>query len=145
MVVLETLPGIELQPSPAETNGHETAALANELSDSVQVLIACERHGIDAERIARAEGIAQANRLIEQVCGDNKARMFLVFDCCHSGSGARGDTRTRQLAGRQLRPTAVQDAAAQPAPKKLPPGVVFLSACRAREEEPEFKDEDDES
>ena len=82
------------------------------------------------------------NKLINQICGEEKARIFLVYDCCHSGTGARGNTRTRQLP-RNVKPTPVPDDAPPIARKKLPPGVVFLSACQAREVEPEFKDKDE--
>ncbi len=78
----------------------------------------------------------EINLFAEKICREGKARLLIIADCCHSGTGARGVTKIRQL-HRTLKPST--PAARE---RQLPAGVVFLSACRAREVEPEFKDDD---
>lgn len=78
----------------------------------------------------------EINEMATGICQDGQARLLIVADCCHSGTGARGTTKVRQL-HRDLTPTK---AATQTKP--LPDGVVFLSACRAREVEPEYAEDD---
>ncbi len=82
----------------------------------------------------------EINSLVHEICADGKAQLLIVFDCCHSGSGARGTTKTRQLQ-RDVTPTE-SSAEALISRKRLPENAVFLSACRAREEEPEFQEGD---
>lgn len=74
----------------------------------------------------------------ERICAGDRARIWAVLDCCHSGTGARGVTRVRQLV-RDLAIT-VRPIDSQPpiVNKRLPTGAVVLSACRAREVEPEY-------
>lgn len=71
-----------------------------------------------------------------------RARAIVILDCCHSGTGLRGDLPVRQL---------VRGGPETPAPsaeasfdafegESLPRGVVALSACRAGEVEPEYRD-----
>lgn len=85
----------------------------------------------------------EINRLVNEVVGQQdgeRARMLVVYDCCHSGTGARGIQKTRQLVRKELTANRQADSEVSLASKKLPKGVVFLSACRAREVEPEFQD-----
>lgn len=98
----------------------------------------------DASQQGGAEDIRddEINRLIRTLSEDGRAEILLIYDCCHSGTGARGAVKYRQLS-RPQQPAAVTDNAPPLTQKKLPPGVVFLSACRAREVEPEFRDEDE--
>jgi hypothetical protein len=79
-------------------------------------------------------------RYAERICAGNRARLWVVLDCCHSGTGVRGATRVRQLT-RDL-PVPTEDAVRdQPAVRRqLPAGAVVFSACRAREVEPEYQD-----
>ena len=96
----------------------------------------------DATRQGGNEDIRddEINQMIHRICDGGKARLLIIFDGCHSGTGARGATKVRQLR-RDLSPT-------QPSPdapathKQLPDGAVFLSACRAGEVEPEFTEDD---
>jgi len=81
----------------------------------------------------------EINSLVSSICQDGQARLLIVADCCHSGTGARGTTKTRKL-NREVRPT-VPSANAVITRKRLPEGAVFLSACRAQEREPEFQDD----
>lgn len=81
----------------------------------------------------------ELNKLVAEICDDGKANALLIFDCCHSGTGARGVVKTRQLK-RDLAATDVDPATL--VRNRLPEGAVFLSACRAKEVEPEFKDGD---
>lgn len=95
----------------------------------------------DAERQGGNQDIRddEINALINSIVGDEtdpRAQFILVYDCCHSGSGARGATKVRQLA-RSVTPAA---SALDVRRKRLPPGVVFLSACHETEVEPEFQE-----
>jgi hypothetical protein len=77
----------------------------------------------------------------EQICDGGKARLWLVLDCCHSGTGARGTTRFRSLERGSVLPLDVElEATRRVTPKRLPDGAVLLSACRASEKEPEYQD-----
>ncbi len=77
----------------------------------------------------------------EQICSDGKATIWLVLDCCHSGTGARGTTRFRSLErGSALPLDAELEKTRHVTPKRLPDGAVLLSACRASEKEPEYQD-----
>ncbi|MGE0607676.1 MAG: caspase domain-containing protein [Pirellulales bacterium] len=97
----------------------------------------------DATRQGGAEDIRddELNRFAEQVCQAGRARLWMVLDCCHSGTGARGATAVRQL-DRSLPVTATELTGQTAAEKGLPAGAVVLSACRAREVEPEYQDGD---
>lgn len=77
-------------------------------------------------------------RFVDAVCRDGRAKLWMVLDCCHSGTGARGATKIRQLQ-RDIRPSPNQAKRVYQR-KRLPPGAVFLSACRAQEVEPEYFD-----
>ena len=84
----------------------------------------------------------EINALINRVVGEAanpRAQFILVYDCCHSGSGARGATKTRQLS-RPVDPVDTAKAEQGVRRKGLPPGVVFLSACHETEVEPEFQE-----
>lgn len=77
---------------------------------------------------------------VEKICGDGRATMWLVLDCCHSGSGARGVGKLRKL-NRGF--TVKRAAPAQRhglVKRKLPPGAIMLAACRASEVEPEYEE-----
>ncbi|QDU80131.1 Caspase domain protein [Polystyrenella longa] len=76
---------------------------------------------------------------VEEICHENRAHMWLVLDCCHSGSGARGTTKLRKLIREQ---EPVQSIGGNLTKRKLPSGAVMLAACRAREVEPEYRDGD---
>lgn len=76
---------------------------------------------------------------VEGICEGGRAKLWMVLDCCHSGTGARGTTKVRKLHRRHLKATSrSEDRRIQP--RRLPPGAVFLSACRATEVEPEYHD-----
>ena len=99
----------------------------------------------DADRQGGNQDIRddEINAFINRVVGEGtnpRAQVILVYDCCHSGSGARGATKTRQLA-RSVDPVDPAIAAKGVRRKGLPPGVVFLSACHESEVEPEFQED----
>ncbi len=94
----------------------------------------------DARRQGGPEDIRddELYRFVASVCDQGRARLWVVLDCCHSGTGTRGTTRVRQL----LRQVAAVPAGPQGRtirPKRLPPGAVLLTACRPEEVEPEFR------
>ncbi|MCA9009415.1 MAG: caspase family protein [Planctomycetaceae bacterium] len=77
----------------------------------------------------------------DQICHGEKARVWLLLDCCHSGTGARGTTRFRSLERGSVLPLDVDlETTRRVTPKRLPDGAVLLSACRASEKEPEYQD-----
>lgn len=94
----------------------------------------------DAVRQGGAQDIRddEINAFVDELCAGGRANMLVVFDCCHSGTGARGATRTRKLDRRLQRTNSTSPLNR----KSLPAGAVFLSACRDREVEPEFQDGD---
>ncbi|NLX98790.1 MAG: caspase family protein [Rhodopirellula sp.] len=84
----------------------------------------------------------ELNRLFEQIRTAAPSRVWVVLDCCHSGTGVRGATKIRKL-DRGLSPALpVSGAQRRIVRKHLPDDVVFLSACRANEVEPEYRDGD---
>ena len=77
------------------------------------------------------------------VCRDGNSRLWMILDCCHSGTGTRGVlpgaiTRYRQLARSVPGPEADARTEAPIQPRRLPAGAVALYACRDRELEPEY-------
>lgn len=75
----------------------------------------------------------------EALCAGGRARLWVVLDCCHSGGGVRGVTSFRRL-DRGLTPLPAEAAQQRKiVHRKLPAGVVTLSACRASEQEPEYQ------
>jgi hypothetical protein len=80
---------------------------------------------------------------VEDVTRGGRARIFVLLDCCHSGSGARGETAFRIYRREAL--DREQSAPRVFGPifdgRTLPSGTVVLSACRATESEPEYTDD----
>lgn len=78
---------------------------------------------------------------VEKLSAGNKAKVWMILDCCHSGTGARGATRLRKLdRGLQVK---IPQEGRKIQTRRLPPGVVILSACRAHEVEPEYAQENE--
>jgi hypothetical protein len=78
---------------------------------------------------------------VDELCADEKARVWMILDCCHSGTGARGSTRFRSLErGRVLALEPSTQESRRVTPKRLPEGAVLLAACRANEKEPEYEE-----
>lgn len=75
---------------------------------------------------------------VNNLCSGGRARLWVVLDCCHSGTGVRGATKVRKLERPNLVPTKSIGAIV---PKRLADGCIVLSACRATEVEPEYQDE----
>ena len=75
---------------------------------------------------------------VDAICSGDRARLWVVLDCCHSGTGVRGATRVRKLERPKLVPAKSFGSVV---PKRLAAGCVVLSACRATEVEPEYQDE----
>lgn len=76
---------------------------------------------------------------VSAICAGGKARMWIILDCCHSGTGVRGSTKVRQLHRSLSAPVATSAPAAGTGSKRLPPGVIALYACRDNEVEPEYE------
>lgn len=77
---------------------------------------------------------------VQQACETHQAKVWVVLDCCHSGTGARGATKLRKLERGDLNPLR-PDKDSMPPPRRLPPGAVVLSACQPHEVEPEYLSE----
>jgi hypothetical protein len=86
----------------------------------------------------------ELNTFAHRICQGNASRLWMILDCCHSGTGVRGATTTRfrtldrKLDGR----SHFSGVSRNVSEKTLPPGVVALYACQAVEKEPEFQDGD---
>ncbi len=80
----------------------------------------------------------ELNRFVSRLADRPNTHLWIVLDCCHSGSGTRGATKVRKL-DRGL-PAAAIEAEGYVSRKTLPPNVVVLTACRAREVEPEYRE-----
>ena len=86
----------------------------------------------------------ELNDFAHQVCDNGKAHLWMVLDCCHSGTGTRGVhkagtvglTRYRKL-DREVTATSSELPTKV---KTLPDGVIALYACRDKELEPEYSD-----
>jgi len=79
---------------------------------------------------------------VERVTRNGRAKILVILDCCHSGSGARGQTQFRIYRREGLQRSETTDQAAGEVfdERTLPAGSVLLSACRAVELEPEYYD-----
>ncbi len=88
----------------------------------------------------------ELNAFAHQVCARESTRLWMILDCCHSGTGVRGSSSTRfRVLDRRL-PRADQEANNSDnvnlIEKQLPAGAVALYACRSVEKEPEYQDGD---
>ncbi|TWT84765.1 Caspase domain protein [Planctomycetes bacterium CA13] len=100
----------------------------------------------DATMIGGDEDIRddELNRFAHQICRQGKAKLWIVMDCCHSGTGTRS-VKKAGVAGlvgyralnRKLEPT---EGPLSPVAKTLPRGAIALYACRDQELEPEYTD-----
>jgi hypothetical protein len=108
-----------------------------------------ERDGLDETLVpydADREGSDQdvrddeLYRFVEAVSHGGRNSLWIVLDCCHSGTGVRGTTKIRKLA-RNVAPLAPELAEGRNVTsKRLPERSVLLSACRACEVEPEYRE-----
>lgn len=97
----------------------------------------------DASRQGGPEDIRddEIYTFIEKLCAGSRAKIWLLLDCCHSGTAARGATRFRSLTrGKAISIVMAPEVNRQIRSKRLPEGAVILSACRANEKEPEYHD-----
>ena len=111
-----------------------------------------EEDGLDETLVphdARQQGGQQdirddeLNRFVDRICAGRRAEVWMVFDCCHSGTGVRGATKIRKL-DRSVTPALpAAGTTRRVVRKRLPHGAVFLAACRAHEVEPEYRDGDE--
>lgn len=77
-------------------------------------------------------------QFVEAVVRGGRARVLVVLDCCHAGSGARAAGNLRQI-WRQVTPAQARSGGARSVtPKRLPGGAIVLAACRSTEVEPEY-------
>lgn len=68
-----------------------------------------------------------------------QAHVTVILDCCHSGTGIRGNTKTRSLDRKcELAADEIALRGVKISIRPSLPGVVFLSACQAHEKEPEY-------
>ena len=82
---------------------------------------------------------AELNAFSHEICKDGKAELLIALDSCHSGGGARGVTKFRGLTRSNERPAIVDSNGPPTPPRKLPEGLVFLSACQSNQKEPEYE------
>ncbi|MGB7347930.1 MAG: caspase family protein [Pirellulaceae bacterium] len=78
------------------------------------------------------------NQWSREICSFPGNRLFVVLDCCHSGTGLRGMKRYRRL-DRPLVSPVKSDFAPIATPSVLPPNVAVISACRSDQLEPEYQ------
>ncbi len=95
----------------------------------------------DATRQGGPEDIRddELYRWAAEICAGEKTHLWMILDCCHSGTGARGATRVRRLDRPGAASAAPPSAPGVFARRSLPKGAVLLSACLAREVEPEYE------
>lgn len=128
--------GSQVPDQPAGQPGHDEA----DGKDETLVPHDATRQG-GPEDIRDDELFAWA----QAVGAGGRARAFVILDCCHSGTGLRGDLPVRQLVRGE--PDGISPQSSAPGEvfegETLPRGVVALSACRAGEVEPEYRDGDE--
>ena len=97
----------------------------------------------DATIIGGEEDIRddELNQLAHQICKGGKANLWIILDCCHSGTGTRSIGMPGLVGYRAFRrdvqPTKTP---VPPVVNKLPDTAVALYACRDLELEPEYFD-----
>jgi hypothetical protein len=88
----------------------------------------------------------ELNAFAHRICVRESTQLWMILDCCHSGTGVRGSssTRFRALDRRLPRPdkSTEKSRAVQVVEKTLPPRAIALYACQPFEKEPEFDDVD---
>ncbi|TWT60887.1 caspase family protein [Rubinisphaera italica] len=82
----------------------------------------------------------ELNQFAQSICADNRTRLWIILDSCHSGTAARGTTKVRRL-DRQLKPVpSSQHQTVQKSETTLPQNAVALYACLSHQQEPEYPD-----
>lgn len=71
------------------------------------------------------------------ISSDPSNRLLVVLDCCHSGTGLRGNTTRYRRLDRSLPTPATDQFSAIAFEAELPGNTAFVSACRADQLEPE--------
>ena len=91
----------------------------------------------------------ELNRILHSLCTNPRVRLWMILDCCHSATGGAGVVQTkwrllhRMSATRSGIPdTTIAAASGATLRKTLPDNAVVLSACRANQLEPEYRDGD---
>ena len=88
----------------------------------------------------------ELNAFAHQVCARESTRLWMILDCCHSGTGVRGSSSTRfRVLDRRLSHIEHETDNSNNVniiEKQLPAGAVALYACRSVEKEPEYQDGD---
>ncbi|MCM2375075.1 caspase family protein [Aporhodopirellula aestuarii] len=112
-----------------------------------------ERDGLD-ETILPSDAMVQGgeneirddelNEFAHLVCRRQQTHLWMILDCCHSGTGVRGTsaTRFRALPRRVLDTQASRESTSGLRERELPADAVALYACQSVEKEPEFNDGD---
>ncbi|MGV3483875.1 MAG: caspase family protein [Planctomycetaceae bacterium] len=98
----------------------------------------------DATRQGSDEDIRddELNAFAHRLCARELTRLWMILDCCHSGTGVRGaaETRFRALDRRLPELSERERATRKITEKKLPVTAIALYACQAIEKEPEYQE-----
>lgn len=93
-----------------------------------------ERQGSDTDILS-----AELNQFSHEICKDGRAELLIALDSCHSGGGARGITKFRGIDRDFQRDVPSPPSEGKSAPRTLPDGLTFLSACQSNQKEPEYR------
>ncbi len=79
----------------------------------------------------------ELDSLLLKKLSDLQAYTTVILDCCHSGTGTRGSTKTRSL-DRKIATSYSSPQNTIIQEKNALPGTLFVSACQSYEKEPEY-------
>jgi Caspase domain len=86
----------------------------------------------------------ELNAFAQRICGRESTKLWMILDCCHSGTGVRGSLSTRfRVLDRRIKRLNNHPSGSRAVPvveKTLPSQAVALYACQSVEKEPEFDD-----
>ena len=91
----------------------------------------------------------ELNHFVNRACANPRVNLWVILDCCHSGTGVYGEVHFRRLA-RSFPPAKNRNIAAAERGrnsghiicKTIPANAVVLTACRAGELESEYREKD---
>jgi hypothetical protein len=143
---LESLP----QHQPAYVVFHFSGH-GSQLADQPSGFYRDEPDGLD-ETILPSDAVARGgeveirddelNDFAHRVCARPETHLWMILDCCHSGTGVRGSnaTRFRALPRHLLAASTSPDEQQILRERQLPINAIALYACQSIEKEPEFTD-----
>lgn len=84
----------------------------------------------------------ELNDFAHRICARPETQLWMILDCCHSGTGVRASdaTRFRALPRRLLASSTTPVEQRTLRQRHLPSGATALYACQSIEKEPEFTD-----